>query len=376
MALSHATIVRFLEDTMKQTDQSLLEQMRITDFAIASRKELLALTKADEHILQTARPFVEKKIGALVDQFYDMQTSIPDIAVLIGDSDTLSRLKIAQHKYILDLFSGCYDMEYVNNRLRIGLVHKRIGVEPQLYLAAVHTLRQLLRELIYQDIHDVVEQRAITAALQKLLMFDVSLVFDTYIRSMVSEIEISKSKLESYARALEEKVMERTVQLEVLSKTDPLTGLLNVRHLNETLIRCIRSAQRRRESVVFAYMDLNDFKIINDTQGHQYGDEILKIVANALKTVSRADDHCFRYGGDEFCVIMENCTLADAHSWEERLQAFIQEQAAGLTVSIGLAQSGPQEYHSADEMIRRADEMMYQTKKRMKSTRNPALPSP
>ncbi len=360
---------------MKKTDQSLLEQMRITDFAITNRKELLFFTKEDETILKNAKPYLENKIGALVERFYEMQTSVPDIAVLIGDSDTLARLKTAQHRYILDLFSGYYDMEYVNNRLRIGLVHKRIGVEPQLYLAAVYTLRQLLRELIYQELPSDAERIATASSFQKLLMFDVSLVFDTYIRSMVSEIEVSKSKLETYARALEEKVMERTVQLEVLSKTDPLTGLLNVRHLNETLVRSIRAAQRRKEAVTFAYMDINDFKVINDTKGHQHGDEILKIVANALKAVSRLEDHCFRYGGDEFCVIMENCTLADAKQWEGRLLQLLQEQIAHLTVSIGFAQTGPDEYTSSDEIIRRADELMYRTKRRMKDAQNLATPS-
>lgn len=303
---------------MKKTDQSLLEQMRITDFAIASRKELLSFTKADEEILKNAKPYVEKKVTALVEKFYEMQTSVPEIAVLIGDSDTLERLKNAQHRYIVDLFSGFYDMEYVNNRLRIGLVHKRIGVEPKLYLAAMHTLRQLLRALIDDEIPPDAGREAIFTALQKLLMFDVSLVFDTYIRSMVSEIEMSKAKVESYAQALEEKVLERTMQLDILSKTDPLTGLLNMRHLNETLVRSLRAAQRRKEPVTFAYMDINDFKVINDTQGHQRGDEILKIVAHTLKAVSRVEDHCFRYGGDEFCVIMENFSLEDAAGWHKR----------------------------------------------------------
>jgi hypothetical protein len=96
---------------MKKTDQSLLEQMRITDFAITNRKELLFFTKEDETILKNAKPYLENKIGALVERFYEMQTSVPDIAVLIGDSDTLVRLKTAQHRYILDLFSGYYDME-------------------------------------------------------------------------------------------------------------------------------------------------------------------------------------------------------------------------------------------------------------------------
>ena len=198
---------------MKKTDQSLLEQMRITDFEISSRKALFSILDTDEIALKGVKPYIEARISALVDQFYDMQTAVPEIALLIGDSETLGRLCSAQIRYVMDLFSGYYDMEYVNNRLRIGLVHKRIGVEPKLYLTAVQTLMKLLFQLIQEIIPDADEKLRVTEALQKLIMFDISLVFDTYIRSLISEIEISKDKSEQYARVLEERVRERTMQL-------------------------------------------------------------------------------------------------------------------------------------------------------------------
>ena len=167
---------------MKKTDQSLLEQMRITDFEISSRKALFSILDTDEIALKGVKPYIEARISALVDQFYDMQTAVPEIALLIGDSETLGRLCSAQIRYVMDLFSGYYDMEYVNNRLRIGLVHKRIGVEPKLYLTAVQTLMKLLFQLIQEIIPDADEKLRVTEALQKLIMFDISLVFDTYIR--------------------------------------------------------------------------------------------------------------------------------------------------------------------------------------------------
>lgn len=353
-----------VERQMKQTDQSLLEQMRITDFSIANRKELFSISAADEATLKKAKPYIEHHIAELVDQFYEMQTSIPDIALLIGDSDTLVRLKDAQQRYITDLFSGYYDVEYVNNLLRIGLVHKRIGVEPKLYLAAVQSLTKLLLDLVHQQVPDASENLDASNALQKLLMFDVSLVFDTYIRSMVSEIEIAREKSESYARSLEEKIKERTMQLETLSRTDPLTGLLNIRYLNEALTRSIRAAQRRKEPITIAYVDVDDFKVINDTLGHQRGDDVLCTVANALKAASRLEDLCFRYGGDEFCVIMANCTLASANVWKERVLELMRQHRTGVSTSIGFAQTGPDEYVSPDLLIQRADQSMYAMKRK------------
>lgn len=352
---------------MKKTDQTLLEQMRITDFEIVSRKELFSITADDVAQLKKARPCVERSLDTLVNQFYEMQTAVPEIALLIGDSDTLGRLRSAQRRYILDLFSGYYDIEYVNNRLRIGLVHKRIGVEPRLYLAAIQTLWSLLFKLIEDVIPEKIEQSLITMALQKLMMFDISLVFDTYIRSLVSEIEISKAKSEQYARVLEEKIKERTTQLEMLSRTDPLTGLLNTRYLVETLTQVLRAAQRRNEPVTTAYVDVNDFKIINDTQGHQRGDEVLQIVANVLKNASRLEDHCFRCGGDEFCVVMANCQTHHAKDvWEVRVRQLMQEHENSPSLSIGYAQTGPDEYVSAEELIHQADQGMYAAKKDMK----------
>jgi diguanylate cyclase (GGDEF)-like protein len=356
---------------MKQTDQSLLEQMRITDFDVEQRKALFSFTASDAQTLLSWRDFIEQNIDTLVAEFYQQQTSIPEIALLIGDADTLARLRSAQRRYILDLFGGKYDLEYVNNRLRIGLVHKRIGVEPKLYLSGIHTLKALLHETIRQEISSDGERTRANAALEKIVLFDVSLVFDTYIRSMLSEIETAKNKSEQYARSMEEEVKERTRQLEGMSRTDALTGLLNVRHMHEIVTSTLRSAQRRCEPVTVIYIDINDFKQINDTHGHQRGDEILRMVGRAIKETARDDDICFRYGGDEFCIILVNCREDQADEfYVTRLVDHVNQQLDDLTLSIGISQTGPDQYIDAAELIRTADKKMYaakQTRKNHKS---------
>jgi diguanylate cyclase (GGDEF)-like protein len=352
---------------MKNTDKTLIEQMKITDFEISGRKEMFSLTVDDAKNLKRAKPYIEAELGRLVDDFYELQTAVPDIALLIGDSDTLNRLRNAQRRYILDLFTGYYDIEYVNDRLRIGLVHKRIGVEPKLYLAAIYGLKQLIIALIKKSVPEQEEHDIIVRALEKLIMFDISLVFDTYIRSLVSEIEMSKGKIEQYANALEDKVRDRTEQLEIMSRTDALTGLLNRQHFDESLTQSLRAAQRRNEPITLAYIDINDFKIINDTQGHSRGDEVLQDVAKAIKTVSRSEDLCFRYGGDEFCVVMPNCDMHDAReAWEKRILQIIALQENNPKLSIGYAQTGPNDYDSVQQLIHQADSEMYAAKRRTK----------
>jgi diguanylate cyclase len=352
---------------MKTTDQSLLEQMRITEFEVEYRKTLCSFTQADVESLRSCRPIIERNVDSLVERFYEMLTSVREIALLIGDADTLARLRSAQRRYVLDLFSGEYDLEYVNDRLRSGLVHKRIGVEPKLYLSAVHTLKMLLRETIVGAFGDEAERQAVLSALDKLIFIDVTLVFETYIRSLVAEIETAKDKAEEYARTLEAKVKERTQQLEELSRVDALTGLLNVRHLEELVTRSLRSAQRRAEPVTVVYLDINNFKAINDTQGHQRGDEVLRTIGAAIMSISRIDDNCFRYGGDEFCVVLSNCRAEDAQKrFVARVEEKIKMSLANVSLSAGIVQTGPNEYANARELINLADQKMYAAKKLMK----------
>jgi diguanylate cyclase len=355
---------------MKQTEQTLLEQMRITEFEVAKRKVLLALTEKEFKLLYGCKSFIVTKLETLIDDFYETQTSIPEIALLIGDADTLNRLKNAQKAYILGLFSGVYDLEYVNNRLRIGLVHKRIGVEPKLYLSAISTLKGLLVEIISQELEGKNVLIETLSALDKLFLFDITLVFETYIRSMLAEIESSKEKSERYAMELEAKVATRTQELEMLSRVDALTGLLNVRTLHETLVKALRAAQRRSEPICVVYIDINDFKIINDTQGHHRGDEILRVVGASIKNVSRLVDSCFRYGGDEFCIILPDCSKEEGQEiYVKRLQDELGKNIENVKLSIGIAQTGPDEFVEAEVLIRTADELMYAHKKEFKEAK-------
>lgn len=353
---------------MANVELTLLEQMGITELEIESRKALFSFYQEDQHQLFRWRERIANRLNEVVEEFYKIQTNFSEIALLIGDADTLNHLKNAQRRYIMDLFSGVYDLEYVNNRLRIGLVHKRIGVEPKLYLSAANALKGVLCSAIRKIAQDDEDETPAIQALEKLLFFDTSLVFDTYIRSLISEIESAKNKTEKYAELLENKVKERTKQLEALSRTDPLTGLLNKRHLSESLTTAVRAAQRRGEPLSLIFADLNNFKAINDEQGHQVGDEILCTVSSAFLSNARNEDRCFRFGGDEFCAILPNCTATQAESnFVTRVKNHLATSERIISVSFGIAQSGPNDYPSTDELIKTADKNMYAIKSTIKN---------
>ena len=353
---------------MNQIELTLLEQMRITELEVEHRKELLGFTYTDVDYLLRFRTAVRSSIDAMVREFYEKQTAIDDIALVIGDSDTLRSLEIAQKRYVLELFHGVYDIEYVNSRLRIGLMLKRIGIDPKLYLAATNTLKCILFRLMDEVCLDVAVRMKTQQALDKLFYFDMTLVFEMYVRSMVTEIELGKDKLMHYAKALEQRVALRTAELEMLSRVDPLTGLLNRRILAETMQREIRIAERNGKPLCLVYFDLDRFKEINDTFGHDRGDEVLKSVGEALREVSRNFDLCFRLGGDEFCVVLTDSTEDEAYQgYCDRLMRLVAERVDGLTLSIGVAQTGPEEYDYPDELIKRADNAMYEAKRRNKA---------
>ncbi|MBY5923834.1 MULTISPECIES: GGDEF domain-containing protein [unclassified Halomonas] len=359
---------------MRPIDKSLLEQMHISEVEIQRRKEFLSLDEAGLADLAALKPIINEHIEIIVEEFYERQTEIDEISLLIGDSETLQRLRSAQRQYVLDLFTGYYDAEYVNSRLRIGLVHKRIGVEPKLFLAAMRTLKEILFRVIDENLTD---QHSLTSAkdnLDKLMYFDITLVFDTYIDTLLNEVHSAKRRMEIYARNLEEK----TKELATYAEKDALTGLFNQRGMSEALSREIRMAERRHSLVSLIYCDIDDFKQINDTYGHHKGDEILITFGQIMRETVRSSDICCRLGGDEFCCILPDCDVKSAGTIGSKIELAFQDKYPDFSISLGVAETGDREYLREEELLRAADAMMYRNKEARKRGRSnkAAKPSP
>ena len=350
------------EHSVRRTQQTLLEQMQLGDIEIQRRKQLLGLSDEDLKLLSRHQNMIEDSIDIIVDEFYERQTEIDEISLLIGDADTLLRLRSAQRKYVLDLFSGHYDSEYVNNRLRIGMVHKRIGVEPKLYLSAVWSLKYIIIKTLKNIIQDEQTLQDTIMVLDKLLYFDTTLVFDTYIDSLVGEIENAKRRTEEYASSLEQKVAERTQQLEKLTQLDPLTGIFNQRAMEALLKRELALAKRHATKLSMIYFDIDEFKSINDRFGHIKGDEVLKNIGSILLENIRTTDIPCRHGGDEFCLILPECDMDSAKGVCDKIINDFKDRYSTFSLSFGIAQTGPKDYLSANELLKQADEHMYQAK--------------
>lgn len=347
------------------TEISLAEQLKISDREIDYRKELFSINTDTTALLVGCKDVILEQIDSIVEEFYEKQKLIPAIELLIGDLETMNRLQASMKRYIVELFEGFYDREYVNNRLRIGKVHKRIGVPPKLYISAICLLEEILGRYITKDSNNQDCQHCKTkkSALHRLLMFDIQLVFDTYINALLSEVESANRQVTEYAESLELTVRQRTSELEQLSRKDMLTGLFNQRSFYELLRIELARAQRSQESLVLVYADLNKFKQLNDTKGHKAGDALLAHVGKAFISTLRQSDFPFRYGGDEFCIIMPNSSMQKAKEVFERvITAFDAGVTQGVTFSAGIAETGTQQYPDMDSFVKKADATMYKAK--------------
>ena len=169
---------------------------------------------------------------------------------------------------------------------------------------------------------------------------------------------VSVSVVGALVRALDRHEM----RLEELSQRDPLTGLANRRHAFDTLQRILD----RGAKLCVVMLDLDNFKRINDTQGHLRGDLLLVEIAEAMRGATRERDLVGRYGGDEFFVILPNTDVQAAESAAQRITEAVAivgrkfDPARPVTASTGIAQAQPSD--SVASLVRRADDACYRAK--------------
>jgi diguanylate cyclase (GGDEF)-like protein/PAS domain S-box-containing protein len=147
------------------------------------------------------------------------------------------------------------------------------------------------------------------------------------------------------------------VEVQMMARSDALTGLPNRRALDDQLPREMARALRASSSLCLAIIDIDHFKVYNDTYGHLAGDRVLRECAGAWDSELRGEDTILRFGGEEFLIVLPNCEPIDAEQIIERLRA---ATPAGQTCSAGLARWRPGE--SVDDLVARADKALYSAK--------------
>lgn len=150
-------------------------------------------------------------------------------------------------------------------------------------------------------------------------------------------------RLQAMQDQMQERIDQATARLTYQASHDVLTGLINRREFEARLERLLQSALQQRREHVLCYMDLDQFKVINDTCGHAAGDELLRQLALLLRSNLRERDTLGRLGGDEFALLLENCSVQDALEVVDAMRADVQrfrfkwgDRVFGVGMSVGV----------------------------------------
>lgn len=167
---------------------------------------------------------------------------------------------------------------------------------------------------------------------------------------------------------LEQEIEEQKRLMEYLSNHDPLTGLANRRLFEDMGNKLLSLAARQGKSVSVMFMDLANFKHVNDIFGHNFGDEVLRLIGARLEKVVRQGDLVARFGGDEFVLVIYDCNEECAQKLAERIIEVVEEplkvdeQSMRISAHIGVA-SYPKDGEDLNHLVRLADVAMYNAKR-------------
>jgi diguanylate cyclase (GGDEF)-like protein len=193
---------------------------------------------------------------------------------------------------------------------------------------------------------------------------------------MADELAGSHNQLVKLNAELEDRVLQRTTSLEEangqlrdMAVRDSLTGLYNRRHFSELIERLFAEATRYQTDLTCLMLDLDNFKRVNDSLGHQTGDRLLQMTAEVIRESVRESDIPVRFGGDEFVVLLPRTSSADARSLAERMLRNFRDvlakevpEANIASLSIGLASREEDQPMQAMDLVHLADEALYLAK--------------
>jgi two-component system cell cycle response regulator len=192
-----------------------------------------------------------------------------------------------------------------------------------------------------------------------------------YLRKPCSPAVLLAKVRATRGRALAQRSLRVALEASVHSAMlDPLTGLFNRRHFDARIAQAAAHAKRHDEPFAMVMLDIDHFKSFNDTFGHEEGDAVLVAFAQHVAAVMRADDVAFRYGGEEFALLLSACDAQRAKDVAARLRARLRAQPHRckdgsdrvIAFSAGVSASLLVESHSAQEIVSRADQALYAAK--------------
>lgn len=293
----------------------------------------------------------------IIDRFYGTLGEFGSFQKIMAHGFDVASLKKTQTRYLQTLGQG-YDQEsYFEERLRIGVTHARVGVPLSLYASAYRLMTQLIIDVMPGHIkNDVQVYTDLIQYLLRITALDMSLAIETYHISKLHGLEESLDIMR-----------HEDERLRKMIDTDRLTSVASRDNILLNLEQAIKQAQVQGLPLCLIMADLDHFKNVNDSYGHQAGDYVLADVAARIVAGVRETDMVGRYGGEEFMILLRNTSLDTAKIISERIRQrvgsspiHLQQQQISMTISQGLIMY--QQGESMDHLVARSDKALYAAK--------------
>ena len=363
------TYLDLLEEKISEADtrkecQNLLDRA-FDRIEIAFCVEWSALSKVDgiQELQNENRKIVNEK-NAYLTAF----ESLPNPLVFVDPEGRILNLNhramklISRDSYPGAIYYGCQEQSYEqdSNDENDEALHREGAIINQPFEKVFPWLEEIAKTLKkprrHEEYYDAVDARGEEKRYYEVRVSGMLDVSDKFIGALVTLVDVTERTI-------------LTEKLNHLATTDSLTGAYNRREFFSAAHREFVRSQRNEKELTILLIDIDEFKLVNDSYGHQVGDQVLSRLVEIGYQVLRASDILARIGGEEFAVVLPETGLEDATAVAERLRiAFSKESfitdlgPMHVTASIGVAMLMPTD-QLVDDVVRRADQAMYSVKK-------------
>src|SRR5437762_13370588 len=197
-----------------------MEILKLNDEELHRRLAFFEVTEEDVARLTGLKSFAERWTNDITEGLYELIMGQPESRAFFPDQATLARVKKLQNAYFLGLFSGTYDLNYVRDRLRVGMAHERIGMPPKLYLGAYRRYLALIHERLRDHFKgDAAETTKALESIRKIIFFDMAIAIDTYIAAYLETMTRHQASIRALSTPVL-KVHDRILLLPIVGTVD------------------------------------------------------------------------------------------------------------------------------------------------------------
>ncbi|MFV2056317.1 MAG: diguanylate cyclase [Thiohalomonadales bacterium] len=325
---------------------------------IRRRLQILELSERDFALAgRLQQEVIVPRFSQIMNAFMEKMLTQSEVRAFLSDTASQKRVKTTITTFLLSLGSGFDSASYFDDRLNVGMQHEKVGLSLSVYLCAYRMLTQTIIDNFPQKVcADQQYYQRLVAFLYKINALDMSLAIETYHNTHVHSLKESIGDLQA-----------RESELKQQAITDSLTGMINHEHVFTELGRVLAAAQREKIPLCVVMADLDHFKKVNDSYGHQAGDAVLEQTSLRIKSSLRDPDLVGRYGGEEFMILLVDSTMDTAGLIAERIRLKIgavpmklTDREIIVTVSMGIAAAGDKD--TVESLVERADKALYNAK--------------